>query len=192
MKKTLLMAGVACMFAANANAEIRPYAGLDFNYSTFDYAYDIENAIEDDYQSVSFVAGAKFHRNFGAEVFYQHSGKEKNTYDEDKYTTAFQAYGVDFLGFLPLGCDGEVELIAGAGIGEYEMKVKMVGAGSDKEETLGYRLNVGAQYKIQFLTRKRLFRLQKAAADKRRPFSVPPLFPQTIGKRPFVLVFFAF
>ena len=148
MKKTLLMAGVACMFAANANAEIRPYAGLDFNYSTFDYAYDIENAIEDDYQSVSFVAGAKFHRNFGAEVFYQHSGKEKNTYDEDKYTTAFQAYGVDFLGFLPLGCDGEVELIAGVGIGEYEMKVKMVGAGSDKEETLGYRLNVGAQYNI--------------------------------------------
>ena len=64
------------------------------------------------------------------------------------YTTAFQAYGVDFLGFLPLGCDGEVELIAGAGIGEYEMKVKMVGAGSDKEETLGYRLNVGAQYNI--------------------------------------------
>ena len=148
MKKTLLMAGDACMFAANANAAIRPYAGLAFNYYTFDYAYDIENAIEDDYQSVSFVAGAKFHRNFGAEVFYQHSGKEKNTYDEDKYTTAFQAYGVDFLGFLPLGCDGEVELIAGAGIGEYEMKVKMVGAGSDKEETLGYRLNGGAQYNI--------------------------------------------
>ena len=28
------------------------------------------------------------------------------------------------------------------------MKVKMVGARSDKEETLGYRLNVGAQYNI--------------------------------------------
>lgn len=77
MKKTLLMAGVACMFAANANAEIRPYAGLDFNYSTFDYAYDIENAIEDDYQSVSFVAGAKFHRNFGAEFSISTPAKRK-------------------------------------------------------------------------------------------------------------------
>ena len=41
MKKTLLMAGVACMFAANANAEIRPYAGLDFNYSTSEAAEDV-------------------------------------------------------------------------------------------------------------------------------------------------------
>ena len=72
------MAGIACAFAANANAEIKPYAGLDFNYSTFDYAYDIENAIEDDYQSVSFVAGAKFHKNFGAKLSINIRAKRKH------------------------------------------------------------------------------------------------------------------
>ena len=146
MKKTLLLAGVACMFAANANAEIRPYAGLDFNYSTLDYAHDIENVIEDDYQSLTVVAGAKLHKNFGVEAFYQHSGKEKNTSYAEKYTTSFQAYGLDLLGYLPLGCEGKVELIGGVGLGEYELKYKEVGVGSDKEESLGYRLNLGAQY----------------------------------------------
>ena len=148
MKKTLLMAGAACLFAANANAEIAPYAGLDFNYSTFDYAYDAEDYIEDDYQSLSIVAGAKFNRNFGAEAFYQLSGKEKNSRFGDTYTTDFQAYGIDLLGYLPLGCEGRVEVIGGLGLGEYEMKVKNVGFGSDKEESLGYRVNLRMQYNI--------------------------------------------
>lgn len=153
MKKTLLMAGVACMFAANANAEIRPYAGLDFNYSTFDYAYDIENNLEDDFQSATFVAGAKFNKYVGAEAFYQFSKNNKNTdIDGDTFHNRFQAYGADILGYLPLGCDGKVELIAGAGIGQYELKARMksadFGSETDKEETLGYRLNLGAQYNI--------------------------------------------
>ena len=148
MKKTLLMSGIACLFAVNANAGITPYVGLDFNYSTFDYAYDAEDYVEYVYQSLSIIAGAKFHKNFGAEAFYQHSGKEKNSFLGETYTTDFQAYGIDFLGYLPLGCDGTVEIIGGVGIGEYEMKVKEVGYGSNKEESLGYRLNVGLQYNI--------------------------------------------
>lgn len=148
MKKTLLLAGVACLFAASANAEVKPYVGLDWNYSTFDYAYNLENAVEDDYQSASLIAGAKLHENFGLEAFYQLSQPEKNTGDYGATThSRFQAYGLDALGYLPLGCDGTVELIAGAGIGEYEMKVRNV-AFSDKEEAFGYRLNFGAQYNI--------------------------------------------
>lgn len=149
MKKTLLTAGIAvCLSAFNANAEIKPYAGLDLNYSTFDYAYDIENIIEDDYQSLSLVAGAKFNRNLGVEAFYQYSGKEKNTFAGEKFSSRFQAYGLDVLGFLPLGCDQKVELIAGAGIGQYEMKVRMAGYGSAKEDAFAYRLNAGVQYNI--------------------------------------------
>ena len=35
MKKTLLLAGVASLFAVNtANAEVKPYVGLDYNYSS--------------------------------------------------------------------------------------------------------------------------------------------------------------
>ncbi len=146
MKKTLLLAGVACIFAANANAETTPYVGLDFNYSTLDYAYDIENDIEDDYQSLTVVAGAKLSKNFGVEAFYQRSRKETNTKGAEKFTTGFQAYGLDLLGYLPLGCEGKVDLIGGVGLGEYELKSREVGEGSDKEESLGYRLNLGLQY----------------------------------------------
>lgn len=38
MKKTLLLAGVASVFAFNANAvELLPYVGLDYNYSMLNH-----------------------------------------------------------------------------------------------------------------------------------------------------------
>ena len=63
----------------------------------------------------------------------------------------FTAYGFDALGYLPLGCEGKVELIAGAGLGEYTFKVRNIGEnaeGTIKDHSTGYRLNAGAQYNI--------------------------------------------
>ncbi len=152
MKKALLLAGVASLFATAANAEIKPYIGLDGNYSSLDWAYDIENSVEDDYQSVSLIAGAKLVRNFGLEAFYQLSGGEKNSSGTENepefYHSRFTAYGLDALGYLPLGCEGKVELIAGAGVGEYTFKIRNVGNGTVKDHSTGYRLNAGVQYNI--------------------------------------------
>lgn len=150
MKKTLLLAGVASLFAVNtANAEIKPYVGLDYNYSSYDMDSDVRDSIEDDYNSLSFVAGAKLMDNFGLEAFYQRSLNEKNTSsDGAKVSSRIQNYGVDALGYLPLGCDQEVELIAGLGLGEYEMRGRIAGLGSEKEDALGIRANIGAQYNI--------------------------------------------
>ncbi len=149
MNKTLLLAGAAAfLFAANANAmETKPYVGLDYNYSSFDIAHNAQR-IEDDYHNASIVAGSKFGHNFGVEAFYQRSLNDTRNLAGQKYTSRIQAYGADLLGYLPLGCEQKVELIAGVGLGEYEMKVREVGYGSDKEEGLGYRFNVGAQYNI--------------------------------------------
>jgi len=152
MKKALLLAGVASLFATAANAEIKPYIGLDGNYSSLDWARNIENFVEDDYQSVSLVAGAKLVRNFGLEAFYQLSGGEKNSISDRQqsafYHSRFTAYGLDALGYLPLGCEGKVELIAGAGVGEYTFKIRTVGYRTFKDHSTGYRLNAGAQYNI--------------------------------------------
>ena len=149
MKKTLLLAGVASLFAVNtANAEVKPYVGLDYNYSSYGMDKPYNDAFEDDYNSLSFVAGAKLMENFGLEAFYQRSLNEKNTYDGDKYSSRIQNYGVDALGYLPLGCDKEVELIAGLGLGQYQTKYREQGYTSSKEEALGIRANVGAQYNI--------------------------------------------
>lgn len=149
MKKTLLLAGIASLFAVNtANAEVKPYVGLDYNYSSYGMDKPYNDAFEDDYNSLSFVAGAKLMENFGLEAFYQRSLNEKNTYDGDKYSSRIQNYGVDALGYLPLGCDKEVELIAGLGLGQYQTKYREQGYTSSKEEALGIRANVGAQYNI--------------------------------------------
>ena len=86
--------------------------------------------------------------NFGLEACYQRSLNEKNSSYGEKVSSRIQNYGVDALGYLPLGCDQEVELIAGLGLGEYEMKARVAGLGADKEEALGIRANIGAQYNI--------------------------------------------
>ena len=150
MKKTLLLAGVASLFAVNtANAEVKPYVGLDYNYSSYGMDNYVRDYLEDDYNSLSFVAGAKLMENFGLEAFYQRSLNEKNTdADGDKWSSRIENYGVDALGYLPLGCDKEVELIAGLGLGQYKMTYRLAGDGADKEEALGIRANVGAQYNI--------------------------------------------
>lgn len=89
MKKTLLLAGVASLFAVNtANAEVKPYVGLDYNYSSYGMDKPYNDAFEDDYNSLSFVAGAKLMENFGLEAFYQRSLNEKNTYDGDNILRA--------------------------------------------------------------------------------------------------------
>ena len=82
MKKTLLLAGVASLFAVNAaNAEVLPYVGLDYNYSSYGMDNYVRDYLEDDYHSLSLIAGAKLHENFGLEAFYQRSLNEKNSYD---------------------------------------------------------------------------------------------------------------
>lgn len=149
MKKLLLLAGVAGLLAANtANAEVKPYVGLDYNYSTYGMDYPANHQIEDDYNSLSFVAGAKLMENFGLEAFYQRSLNEKNTSNGEKVSSRIQNYGVDALGYLPLGCDKNFELIAGLGLGQYKMNYREQGFYGSKEEALGIRANIGAQYNI--------------------------------------------
>lgn len=149
MKKTLLLAGIACLFAANAaNAmEIKPYVGMDYNYSSIDVAKNSARLnVEDDYNNASLIAGTKLHQNFGLEAFYQRSLNETNTFVYGNRTTShISAYGADALGYLPLGCEQKVELIAGLGIGHYEIKARTP-FDSYKENGTGYRMSAGAQY----------------------------------------------
>ncbi len=147
MKKTLLLAGVACLFAASANAEMTPYVGADYTYSMWRMDQEAENALIDHSDSGAVVAGVKFNKWFGVEAFYQLSKQESNHYDDSRYHSRMQAYGVDALGYLPLGCDQKFELLAGLGFGEYEVKVREDGY-ADKFEGNGYRLTAGAQYNL--------------------------------------------
>lgn len=164
MKKTLLLAGVACVFAASAaNAiEIKPYVGLDYNYSDAGIAHHDKvwgynekfNAQENNYDSASVVAGAKFGHNFGLEAFFQQSQNETRQF-YGKNTSRIQSYGIDALGYLPLGCEQKFELIGSVGVGSYELKTRAMNTDGEsyaerrsKDEGFGYRVGAGLQYNV--------------------------------------------
>lgn len=89
--------------------------------------------------SASVVLGTKVTPYAGVEAFYQLSKKEHKA----NYRSQIQAYGADVLGYLPLGCYGEYEVLASAGLGQYTAKYN-----KDQDSGLGYRLGAGLQYNV--------------------------------------------
>ena len=97
--------------------------------------------------------GAKLHKNFGLEAFYQQSGEEsKSVMDWEgdilKTKTKFKAYGVDVIGYLPVV--EQIELLGSVGVAQYKFDAKYGGDyyGNDDEDNLALRLGIGAQYNI--------------------------------------------
>ena len=149
MKKTLLLAGVACLFSVSANAmdvakEFRPYIGLDYVYSHADYK-DLVLEPKKSYNSGMVSVGTWISPYASLEAFFQQSAEVKShngTIDHIK--TKFYACGLDAYGYLPLGCDG-FNLLGSLGLANYNMKVKYH-QGSDDKQRMGYRVGIGAQY----------------------------------------------
>ena len=76
MKKTLWLAGVASLFAYNANAmEFTPYAGVDYNYSFVEHDSSMDGVMAGQAHSGSVVLGTKVSPYAGVEAFYQLSKK---------------------------------------------------------------------------------------------------------------------
>lgn len=146
MNKTLLLAGAACFLAFNANAvEVKPYVGLDYNYSITNT--DNDHGWANNFNSGSIVAGTKITPYAGVEAFWQLGYKATDRLEGTKTTSYFDAVGIDALGYLPLGCSN-FELIGSAGIANYKFKDKAVGEGTHKDYGIGYRLGAGAQYNV--------------------------------------------
>ena len=154
MKKTLLLAGVACVFAMNANAAefmnytVNPYIGLDYVYS--DANIKKEYKVKKDYNSGAVNIGTMLSDYASIEAFFQQSGEGTSKVSGvEKYKSKFYAYGLDAYGYLPIGCDG-FNLLGSVGIANYNMEVKDKSAirhnsKYDKDRT-GYRIGLGAQY----------------------------------------------
>ena len=159
MKKTLLLAGVACIFSYNANAmnissDLKPYIGLDYVYSKADFngeasRLEKSNLLKDNYNSGVINAGIKLGDYTSLEAFYQQSATRKgDRYYVDglahKAKTKFNAYGLDLYGYMPVGCSG-FNLLGTIGLANYDLEVK--GAGDkDTWTRVGYRAGIGAQY----------------------------------------------
>jgi len=146
MKKTLLLAGVASVFAFSAQAlEVTPYVGADYNLNFVNKSSDWDGVMPGKYHSGSINVGTKVSPYFATEVFGELSKHE----NKREIHTNYGAYGVDAFGILPLGCYGEWEVLGTAGIGRYVFKAK------NKEirehasgHQWGWRFGGGVQYNI--------------------------------------------
>ena len=138
MKKTLLLAGIAGMLAANAEAiDATPYVGLDMNYAMVDSDSDVQLSSKD--WSLSGVIGARTDR-FGLEAFYNTGLREHKA----NASTRISGYGVDALVFQDLGCSGRWELVGSLGVAEYKVKAHEYGS----DTGLAERLGAGVQYAL--------------------------------------------
>lgn len=178
MKKTLLLAGVACLFASQANAEgyfFKPYLGLDYVHSWGDYTVDKDdnNVTKNNVSAGAASVGFQFHRNIGLELFYQQSAEAKKNYgagyitedgqeypfEDLKTYIKYKALGADLMGYIPLNNKFNVLLSLGAGRYKIEGKAKIQLneeyytvpeiEESESESKWGLRVGGGFQY---FLT----------------------------------------
>ena len=140
MKKVLLLAGLAGMVAANAEAlDATPYVGLDANYGIVDS--DSGTEISSKNWSLAGVLGARTD-HYGVEAFYDNGLREHKA----GAATRNRSYGVDVLGFQQLGCSGRWEGVVSAGIGEYKLTHHADEGHSDTGN--GERLGAGVQYAL--------------------------------------------
>ena len=146
MKKTLLLAGVACIFAANAQAiELSPYIGADYNYTMTHHPKSDANVLPSQYHSGTFAFGSYIGRYAAVEGFAEFSKYENKAENRLNY----RAFGADLLGVLPFGCYNQFKLLGSVGIGRYYNKARLttaLGKEMVDEYDWGYRFGAGAQY----------------------------------------------
>lgn len=153
MKKTLLLAGVACvLLSSNANAgwqsmakDANLYVGADYVYDSYDFKGNLDEA-KSSHNSGNFNIGTRV-KNAGAEIFGQWSGKRTKDLAEGKLKTRVDAYGLDFYGYQPLGCEGKYDLLATVGVADYHYTGKANGDKISKNR-IGWRVGGGAMYNM--------------------------------------------
>lgn len=142
----LMTAVSIAALASSAQAlemDYKPYVGVDYNFS------DVSaEGLKPNYNSASVNLGTSYNRYFGTELFYQKSGKESNRVEGAKVTSSFDAFGLDLMGYLPLGCFDTWSLIGTAGVGEYHFNEKVVGISKGTDNGYGYRAGLGVQYNV--------------------------------------------
>lgn len=133
------------LFSTSAQAiqnEYTPYLALNYGYTSV-----TAKGSHPHHNSISAVLGSTYNRFFSTEVFYQFTDKDTLGHNAIR-NTRFDAYGLDALAYLPLGCEGRIAPLATAGIGQYTFRNKMINDHHKKDHGWGYRFGGGLQYNI--------------------------------------------
>jgi len=188
MKKTLLLAGVACCLTYQAYAgywsdmyhEMHPYIGADYVYSYGKFGGAAKH-MRESYHSPSINIGARMYDYWGLEAFYQQSFKEKRSIKGEKHSAEFLAYGADMYGYMPVGCS-QFNLLGSLGLANYRFSFRYPEIASKTQDRIGYRAGVGMQYdftehfafrmmgRYTYLNMKRVNNLKEVTAGLRYTF----------------------
>lgn len=120
-----------------------PYAGLGY---AFDKAQI--SSVRPEYHSAEFYIGSDYSKYFGTEVFLYQSLSRTNGQQPHKLKSSYRAYGLDLMGYLPLGCSQKFSLLGTVGAGEYVFKHKETGFKHHNEHGYGYRFGGGFKYAL--------------------------------------------
>lgn len=153
MKKTLLLAGVACaLISTQAQAanwydnmmhSTKLYVGADYAFDSVDFRGALDEA-KQDYNSGIFNIGARM-GYMGVEFFGQWAAQRSKETDAGKLKTNFSAYGMDINGYMPLGCEGKYDIIGTVGVADYYYKGFLDNV-NDTNNHIGWRVGGGAMY----------------------------------------------
>lgn len=150
MKKTIcaLMIAVSAIALATAadatNMAFKPYVGVDYTHVRAN-----ATQLRPYFNAGAINLGVNYNKYFGTELFYQKSDEwAHRNGDDPRGKISEQAYGLDLMGYLPLGCS-KFSLVGTVGIGSYEVAGKQKPwMGTHKDTGLGYRFGAGLMYNV--------------------------------------------
>lgn len=148
--KKILYAGLfilALGYASKTNAEnfdYTPYVGIDYGYINAKASH-----IKPNYHLLNLNVGTKYNKYFGTEAFFEQSSSDaKKITPYDKLKTSYRAYGIDAMGYLPIGCYHTFDLVGSFGLAEYIFKNKINKQKHHNNNAWGYRFGGGLIYNI--------------------------------------------
>lgn len=129
---------------------VRPYLGLEGAFGTTEYGNEIDKELfSKATKRMGIFAGLQFNQYVGLEAFYHIGNTKEKTISETitdytsmklKDTANFNAYGLDLMGYIPVG--KAVDIVLGLGYGWYDFKGKV--------DLNIYNSSVEENYEIKF------------------------------------------
>ena len=177
MKKTLLLAGVACLFASQAQAfNINPYVSAKLKYSMMDNSYKFDEtyrsidgevynsaetvSVDDNVFGGNVALGLKAPLNYGAlrtEIEYTRNGDAKKSHTDewgDKYETKLESQAFLFNAYYDFDTHTAFTPYFGGGLGFARIKGSLnwdeypEDSGSEKHTNFAWQLGAGVAYNI--------------------------------------------
>ncbi len=144
MKKLSLPFLFALALISNANAEVKPYAGVAYQLNHIDYK---SVSAKSSYDAPSLFAGVAFNDKFSAEVGYSRSLSDKNGYPAN-LTTKTKISMINLDGIYSHAVTNNVRLLAIASVADIYVATKTDANGTiskNKDRGHGYGLGLGIE-----------------------------------------------